>query len=169
MENAKQVGSSPSSFTLDLFGPKDSSSSSSSTGLFGSIFGPSSTGLGRDSSLSGVTGSWKKQDLGGQYDNAKHGTSGYMTQSGGIRCKDSSSIYQNETVEPCYFSSSIYYGGQEVYSSNSQTTTSQHIFKKDGGVDDQNGNNTNSASRGNWWQGMMVCGVVVETFWGFII
>ncbi|CAK9141597.1 unnamed protein product, partial [Ilex paraguariensis] len=80
---------------------------------------------------------------------------GYMTQSGGIPCKDKSSIYQNGTVEPCYFSSSIYYGGQEVYSSNSQTATSQHIFKKDGGVDDQNGNNINSALRGNWWPGMM--------------
>ncbi|CAK9161996.1 unnamed protein product [Ilex paraguariensis] len=68
-----------------------------------------------------------------------------MTQSGGIPCKDKSSIYQNEIVEPCHFSSSIYCGGQEVYSSNSQIATSQHFFKKDGGVDDQNGNNINSA------------------------
>lgn len=48
MEKAKQVGgSSASSFTSDLFGPKDSSSSSpsSSYGLFGSVFGPPSTVL----------------------------------------------------------------------------------------------------------------------------
>lgn len=44
MEKGKQVGASSSSFTMDLFGPKDSSkSSSSSSSLFGSVFGPSST------------------------------------------------------------------------------------------------------------------------------
>jgi hypothetical protein len=46
MENKKQVGGSSSSMTFDhLFGPKDpsSASSSSSTGLFGSIFPPPST------------------------------------------------------------------------------------------------------------------------------
>ncbi|CAK9144631.1 unnamed protein product [Ilex paraguariensis] len=34
-------------FTLDLFGPKDSPSSSTSTGLFGSLFSSSSTGHGK--------------------------------------------------------------------------------------------------------------------------
>lgn len=45
MENKKQVGGSSSSMTFDhLFGPKDpSSASSSSTGIFGSIFPPPST------------------------------------------------------------------------------------------------------------------------------
>lgn len=28
-------------------------------------------------------------------------------------------------------------------------------FKKEEGDDDSNGNNMNSASRGNWWQGML--------------
>lgn len=43
MEKGKQVGGSSSSFIMDLFGPKESSkSSSSSTGLFGSVFGPPS-------------------------------------------------------------------------------------------------------------------------------
>jgi hypothetical protein len=28
-------------------------------------------------------------------------------------------------------------------------------FKKDYGKDDPNGNDPNSASRGNWWQGMV--------------
>ncbi|GMY39335.1 hypothetical protein FCV25MIE_35005 [Fagus crenata] len=60
MENKKQVGDSSktvggsSSFrSFDhLFGPKDpsSASSSSSTGIFGSIFPPPSTVMGRDSS-----------------------------------------------------------------------------------------------------------------------
>ncbi|KAA8539665.1 hypothetical protein F0562_026356 [Nyssa sinensis] len=161
MENAKQVGASSSSFTLDLFGPMDSSSSSSSsTGLFGSVFGPPSTGLGRDSSHTENTSSLRKQDLGSQYGNAKHGTPGNIPQrskgeGSGKPSKERNSIYQNEKVEPCNFSSSIYYGGQEVYSPSSQTTGPQHTSKKDWGEDDPNGSNSNSASRGNWWQGSL--------------
>lgn len=37
-----------------------------------------------------------------------------------------SSVYHNETAEPCYFSSSIYYGGQENYSPRT-TADSHHI------------------------------------------
>lgn len=153
MENRKQVGSSSSSFTVDLFGPKDSSPPSSSTGIFGSVFGPSSTGLGRDSAHSKYAGSSRKQDSASQYGTGKHGTTEYKTQ----RSKgESGSKYQNETVEqPCYLSSSIYYGGQEVYSPHSHSTNSHHTFKKDGGDEDQNGNNPNGASRGNWWQGSL--------------
>ncbi|KAL6994809.1 hypothetical protein U1Q18_042750 [Sarracenia purpurea var. burkii] len=157
--NRKQVGSSSSSLTLDLFGPKDSSSSTSNPGgLFGSVFGSPSTGLGKDSSQSGFMGS--RQDLGSQFPNCKHGTSENVTQKGrgesyDVGSKDQRSIYQSETSEPCYLSSSIYYGGQEVYSPTSQPTVSQHTFKKDGGEDDPNGSNLNSASRGNWWQGSL--------------
>ncbi|GMP23191.1 hypothetical protein CsSME_00000876 [Camellia sinensis var. sinensis] len=133
MENTKQVSgggsySSSSSFTLDLFGPKDpSSSSSSSTDIFGSVFGPPST------------------DFASQYGIAKHGTPDNMSQRGKVEA----------SVEPCYFSSSIYYGGQEVYPPTTHTTVSQHIFKKDGRDDDPNGSNLNGASRGNWWQGSL--------------
>lgn len=161
MENGKQVGASASSssFTVDLFGPKDSSkSSSSSTSLFGSVFGPSSTGLGKDSYHPGIMGASRNQDSGCQYGNAKAGNSDYMYQknrgeSGGRTSKERNSIYQNETAEPCYFSSSIHYGGQEVYSSTAQSTNTQYTLRKDGSEDDPNGNN--SASRGNWWQGSL--------------
>ena len=34
--------------------------------------------------------------------------------------------HQNETVEPSYYSSSIYYGGQENYSPRTRTTESHH-------------------------------------------
>lgn len=142
MENKRQVSgvnsSSTSSLTMDLFGPKDSSSSPSS-GLFGSVFGPQSTGLQRNASHTGPS---KKQDLGNQYVNGKHGNSGNTAHN------------QNKSSKPCYFSSSIYYGGQEVYSPNGYTT-SQHIFKKDGGDDDEYGSKSSSASRGNWWQGSL--------------
>ncbi|KVI09883.1 uncharacterized protein LOC112522485 [Cynara cardunculus var. scolymus] len=141
-----------SSFTENLFGPKDSpststSTSSSSSGLFSSVFGPSSTGLGRDSSHSKNTGSSKKQE----YGNGRHSAPDYKTQRGNGE-KQGNPIYQNETVEPSYLSSSIYYGGQEVYSPNHQTSRPHHTFKKDGGDDDPNGS---SASRGNWWQGSL--------------
>lgn len=157
--NRKQVGanSSSSSFTMDLFGPKDSPNSpppsSSSAGLFGSVFGPSSTGLVRDSSHSKYAASPRKQDSGNQYyGTAKHGTTEYKTQRS--KGEGGGSKYQNETAEPCYLSSSIYYGGQEVYSPNSQSST-QHMFKRDGGNEDPNGGNAHGASRGNWWQGSL--------------
>ncbi|PSS32563.1 DBIRD complex subunit like [Actinidia chinensis var. chinensis] len=140
------VGGSSSSFTMDLFGPKDSSnsSSSSSTGLFSSVFGPESTGLGKASSHSGITGRPRKLDLESQYGNGKHGTPENFTH------RD-----KGETVEPCYFSSSIYYGGQEIYSPSTQTSVSQNIIKKDAKDDDPNGSHLNIASRGNWWQGSL--------------
>lgn len=36
------------------------------------------------------------------------------------------SMYQSETGEPCYFSSSIYYGGQGNYSPTTKTSTDNH-------------------------------------------
>ncbi|XP_004239920.1 uncharacterized protein [Solanum lycopersicum] len=140
MEKAKQVidsSSSSSSFTNELFGPKEPSNST----LFASVFGPPSTGLRRDPIHSGDhRGSSRIQDQGNQYgNNTKYGTS-----------ENGSKRSQNEKVEaPCNLSSSIYYGGQDVYPPNNQTTGSQNnIVKKDG-------DGSNSASRGNWWQGSL--------------
>ncbi|CAI9091585.1 OLC1v1026654C3 [Oldenlandia corymbosa var. corymbosa] len=112
-------------------------------------------GLGKDSSYPG-----RKHDYGSQYGHAKHGTTEYSSQRGradgsGKVNAERNSVYQNESTEPCYFSSSIYYGGQEVYSPAGQTTNPPPNFKKDGGDDDPNGNNSSSASRGNWWQGSL--------------
>ncbi|KAM6582341.1 hypothetical protein CsatB_009343 [Cannabis sativa] len=162
MENNKKQSGSHGSSSLDhLFGPKDSSSSTSaSSGLyFGSIFPPPSTVLAKEK---------KRDHYGNQGGGSKYERSDNVLahqsrkgESSGVTSKDSSSIYQNETVEPCYFNSSIYYGGQENYSpktsTNTRTTTheSQHPYKKDGSDDDSNGNNSNSVSRGNWWQGSL--------------
>ncbi|PIN10779.1 hypothetical protein CDL12_16626 [Handroanthus impetiginosus] len=134
----KQEGSSysppsSSSFTADLFGPKDSSKSSS-FGLFGSIFGPPiPTVPGRD--ISGICHKCSKTKQGNYTIN-----------------KDT----ENRKVEPCYFNSSIYYGGQEVYSSTTQNTVgTPPNFKEDGRDIDQNESNSSCASRGNWWQGSL--------------
>ncbi|XP_044480154.1 uncharacterized protein LOC123206929 [Mangifera indica] len=146
MENRRQeTGNSSSSRKFDhLFGSKNSSSST--TGIFGSIFPPPpTTGSGKESSHSGIMGSLKEKAVSSKAENSIF--------SG----KEKNSIYQNETAEPCYFSSSIYYGGQENYSPRTKSTTeSPHVqFKKDRGEDDPDGNNANSASRGNWWQGSL--------------
>ncbi|XP_044461938.1 uncharacterized protein LOC123193193 [Mangifera indica] len=146
MENKRhESGGSSSSRNFDhLFGPKDSSSSSSSstTSIFGSIFPPPSTMA--TGSYSGIMESLKKQGESSKAENSIFSST------------EKNSVYQNETAEPCYLSSSIYYGGQENYSPKNKTTTeSPHVFKKDMGEDDPNGNNANSASRGNWWQGSL--------------
>ncbi|XP_076882407.1 uncharacterized protein LOC143530869 [Bidens hawaiensis] len=149
MDQKKKLSSSssPSSFTENLFGPKDASSTSSS-GLFSTVFGPSSTGLGRHPSYSGSS---KNQEFGGAYGGGKPSTLDYKTQRN-MGVKEGSPVYGNETAEPSYLSSSIYYGGQEVYSPNTQTTRHPHTLKKDGGDTDPN---EGSASRGNWWQGSL--------------
>lgn len=154
----KQVSSPSSSFTADLFGTRESPPTSS-TGIFDSIFPRRATASGMRSSGSEMVGSWQKQPSGNQVWNTRQGTSAMNGQGAGygVHNKDRNSVFQEERVEPCHLSSSIYYGGQENYSQypSDQTTGSNPIFKKDGGEGDPNGNNSQGASRGNWWQGSL--------------
>ncbi|XP_022755836.1 uncharacterized protein LOC111303676 isoform X2 [Durio zibethinus] len=153
MESKRQVGSS-SSFTAELFGSKESSSSSSK-GIFSSIFQPPSSVGGRNPTSSKVLEYWPKQRLEGS--TWRHGMQAPVAESAtyNIPNKDRNSVFHEERVEPCHLSSSLYYGGQDIYSrsSSTQSSTSYPIFKKDGGEDDPNGNNSQDASRGDWWQG----------------
>ncbi|KAI5584444.1 hypothetical protein POPTR_006G092400v4 [Populus trichocarpa] len=154
MEGKKQTGSSSSSFTSDLFGSKENSPSS--MGIFGSIFAPASPKvLGRESLRFEVAE--KKQDSADDAWNTKSGTpASDLTskmnegESQSVPNKDMSSIYQEQRVQPCHLSSSIYYGGQDIYHhpQTAHTSSINPMFKKDGPEDD-----TGSASRGNWWQG----------------
>ncbi|XP_041026374.1 uncharacterized protein LOC121266570 [Juglans microcarpa x Juglans regia] len=152
MEGRKQVSSSSysssSSLTSELFGSKESSLSS--TGIFGSIFEPSSKVLGRESLHSEVTE--RKHDSKNESWQAKPGADDTSKSSDSeSQCmpnRDMSSIYQEQRVQPCHLSSSIYYGGQDIYSHPQSTQSSLH--KKDGGEDD-----SETASRGNWWQGSL--------------
>ncbi|CAL0307616.1 unnamed protein product [Lupinus luteus] len=147
--NNKKIvgGSSSSTMNFDyLFGPhKSSSTLSSSNTLFGSIFPRSSCVVERD---------WRMQNL--WYKNygasGTHNSKGEST--GRISNKSSSNNYENEGVEPSYFSSSIYYGGQENYFPTSRTITEpHHVFNKKGEDGDPNGKDSSTASRGNWWEG----------------
>ncbi|KAA8543813.1 hypothetical protein F0562_022010 [Nyssa sinensis] len=159
MENKKQASSS--SFTADLFGAKETVRPSSSTGIFASIFPPTSKVVGRNSTISDLTGSWLKQPPGNQVWSTKQGTPDNVVKnregvSNSTPKKESSSMFQ-ERVDTCPLSSSLYYGGQEdmyIHSSSTQSSGSDPTFKKDEG-EDANGNNLQDASRGNWWQGSL--------------
>ncbi|CAH8379331.1 unnamed protein product [Eruca vesicaria subsp. sativa] len=134
MEGRKKSASSSSpSLTSELFGSRDNPSSSSS-GVLGSIFPPPSKVM-RQETVTG--GAWNdKSSKTGDVDRNK---------------EEFGSVYhqeQQERVQPCHLSSSIYYGGPDVYIQPSQNSNSTK--KKEGGEDD-----SGSASRGNWWQGSL--------------
>lgn len=156
MEYKKQGGSS-SSFAADIFGAKEAPPSSSSTGVFASIFPPPHSVVGTKSS-SEVIGYRQKHHNENQGWNSKQGNQvGPERASCNTTSKDGS-IFREERGEPCHLSSSIYYGGRDVYSQSpgAKTSSSHPTLKKDGGEDDQNGTNSVSgASRGNWWQGSL--------------
>ncbi|KAK4268703.1 hypothetical protein QN277_025317 [Acacia crassicarpa] len=145
MGEKQQLGSSSSSsLTSELFGSKDSYSSSSS-GIFGSIFSPPSKISRRESlrsELKGKTPSGTRDEISRMNDGE--------TQSRAN--KDMSSIYQEQRVQPCHLSSSIFYGGQDVYyhPQSAENAGLNSLNKKDGGEDD-----SGIASRGNWWQGSL--------------
>ncbi|XP_073042228.1 uncharacterized protein [Primulina eburnea] len=128
MEKSKQAGNSSSSFTMDLFGPKESSTSP----LLGSIFAPQA------STISSKDTSTSTPPL--ARGNSKNSTTDSKISKGNNL---------NNTVEPCYYNSSIYYGAQELYPSTNPN------LKKDGGDADPNESNSNCASRGNWWKGSL--------------
>ncbi|KAJ6895545.1 hypothetical protein NC651_021914 [Populus alba x Populus x berolinensis] len=124
MDSNKQgacFSSSSSSFTADLFGTTESAPVSSA-GIFASMFPPPSTVGGRKSSGSEVTGSWQKQSYGNQAWKPKQGSpANSQAASYSMPDKDRNSAIQEERVEPCHLSSSLYYGGQENYSQSPST------------------------------------------------
>ncbi|XP_031267810.1 uncharacterized protein LOC116126253 [Pistacia vera] len=145
MEGRKPTGSS-SSLTNELFGSKESSSSS---GIFGSIFSPPSKVLGRES-LRSESMEKKHEPWNNKAGVPGNASKSSETESQGTPNKDGS-FYQEQRVQPCHLSSSIYYGGQDIYSQpqNSQAPGINSMLKKDGEDDSE------SASRGNWWQGSL--------------
>ncbi|XP_056847080.1 uncharacterized protein LOC108815000 isoform X2 [Raphanus sativus] len=139
MEGRKKSGSSSSpSLTSELFGSRDNPSSSSSSGFFGSIFAPPSHKVMGQETVTG--GGWNdKSSKTGDADRNREEQDNY------------GSVYhqEQERVQPCHLSSSIYYGGPDVYI-QPQNSGLNSTTKKEGGEDD-----SGSASRGNWWQGSL--------------
>ncbi|OIT03017.1 PREDICTED: uncharacterized protein LOC109226255 [Nicotiana attenuata] len=113
MEKAKQIvgSSSSSSFTNDLFGPKEPSYPS----LFGSVFGPPSTGLRRDPIQAVDKSLSRTQEAGNQYGNAKYGGqyvySPTTTQGsqGNIVKKDGGGDGSNSASRGNWWQGSLYY------------------------------------------------------------
>lgn len=146
MEGRKKSGSSSSpSLTSELFGSRDNPSSSSS-GFFGSIFAPPSHKVMGPESMRQETvtggGGWNdKSSKTGDVDRNREEQDKYVYGS----------VYhqEQERVQPCHLSSSIYYGGPDVYI-QPQNSGVNSTKKKEGGEDD-----SGSASRGNWWQGSL--------------
>ncbi|CAA0375783.1 unnamed protein product [Arabidopsis thaliana] len=140
MDKKKSVSgsSSSSSSSLDhIFGPRVSHSySSSTTGLFKSIFPPPSAVT--QGNLTSRNGAAKYQPTNFETPNERGERS---------KNKERKSYQSEETQPPCNLSSSIYYGGQDNYSSS---TTNPDAYKKDGEEGD-----SESASRGNWWEGTL--------------
>ncbi|KAG5042577.1 hypothetical protein JHK85_006838 [Glycine max] len=151
MEGNKQKGTS-SSFTSELFGSKESRPSSSS-GIFGSIFSPpSSKVLGRESLRSELSGKIANETWSSKICIQDNFSKGNGSEAQNAVNKDMSSIYQDQRVQPCHLSSSIYYGGQDIYSSP-QSTQNEGFNSMHRNVDGEDG--SEFASRGDWWQGML--------------
>ncbi|CAN8253283.1 unnamed protein product [Cochlearia groenlandica] len=124
--------STSSSLTSELFGSKDPSPPSSSSGIFSTMFPHPSKGGARDGQSS------------------KHSSQGQR--------RESLNGQEDKTVEPCHLSSSLYYGGQDVYSRPTTNQTYNPTAKNEprrSGEDDANGQNSQDVSRGNWWQGSL--------------
>ncbi|KAL3336131.1 hypothetical protein AABB24_032057 [Solanum stoloniferum] len=123
---------------------------SASTGIFSSIFPPPSKVMGRKASAAELIQSLEKQSSGCRAWN--------KSATGHCRSiKEHESLFQDRG-ETCPLSSSLLYGGQEdmyIKSSDAHKTLSYPSYKKEGGEYDSSGNNQYSASRGNWWQGVL--------------
>lgn len=112
--NNKQNDSS--SFVYELFGPKETHSSSSS-GVLGSMSSQSPNVLGKEPVLSEVSEKTIKERWDTILGSGTHGSisKGYGGEFHKTQTKDRmSSIYQDQRIEPCNLSSSIFYGGQDI-------------------------------------------------------
>ncbi|KAL6570401.1 hypothetical protein OROMI_014915 [Orobanche minor] len=147
-KKGKQVGSSSSStsFTDDLFGPKNSSRSSS-TGYFGSIFDPPTSMVPRRNPTTRPA----DYEHAYGYGKTKHETTTYSRgRSSKNENKKSNHHEHGKSVDDETYNPPIYnIDGQEVYMS--QNISPLHDVKKDGrGADESK---SGGASRGNWWKG----------------
>ncbi|CAG7878712.1 unnamed protein product [Brassica rapa] len=142
MDGRTKKASSSSSLTSELFGSKVNPLPSSSSGTFRSIFAPPSKVMGRESmqmQQDTVTAGWNEKS-------SKIGDVNRQREE-----QDNlGSVYQDQRVQPCHLSSSIYYGGPDVYFQSQDSSSNSTENKKEGGEDD-----SGSASRGNWWKGII--------------
>ncbi|KAL4321833.1 hypothetical protein AHAS_Ahas14G0150000 [Arachis hypogaea] len=127
MEGQNQFNSSSSSsssFTSELFGSDQSQRPSSNSGILASIFPPSSKVLGRESRHFQVTEKTATPKTVIPDDVHKYKSNDGETRNHTTNKDMMSSMYEEQRVQPCHLSSSIYYGGQDIYSHPQSTQNS---------------------------------------------
>ncbi|KAH1039315.1 hypothetical protein J1N35_041058 [Gossypium stocksii] len=147
MEAGKGTGSSAPSITTQLFGSREPPSSSNE--VLRALLSPQSKVPGGRYFHPGMVA--LPQDSLNVPQNAKPTTNGNHSKehAGEVRSAENGrvgSTYQQQIVEPCHLSSSIYYGGQDIY-------IRSHDDQDSGLNDDSEEDESGYASRGNWWQG----------------
>ncbi|KAB2035326.1 hypothetical protein ERO13_D04G125500v2 [Gossypium hirsutum] len=147
MEAGKGTGSSSPSITTQLFGSREPPSSSNE--VLRALLSPQSKVSGGRYFRPGTVA--LPQDSLNVPQNAKPTTNGNHSKghAGEVRSAENGrvgSTYQEQIVEPCHLSSSIYYGGQDIY-------IRSHSDQDSGLNDDSEEDESGYASRGNWWQG----------------
>ncbi|WZZ37610.1 hypothetical protein YC2023_033869 [Brassica napus] len=113
----EKASSSSSSLTSELFGSKVNPLPSSSS--FRSIFPPPSKVMGRESMQQDtVTAGWneKSSKIGDDVDRQRE------------EQDNLGSVYQDQRVQPCHLSSSIYYGGPDVYFQSQDSSSNSTGF-----------------------------------------
>ncbi|CAI8600935.1 unnamed protein product [Vicia faba] len=141
MERKSNQNDSSSSFVSELFGTKETHSSSSS-GVFGSILSSPSPNEVRNKAIKE-----KWDSILGTPDVIFKACGGGSQK---IQTTDKSSIYQDQRTEPCNLSSSLSYGGQDIihYAQSTQNYGKNLLPKSVAEEDDMR-----IASRGDWWKG----------------
>ncbi|KAE9611016.1 hypothetical protein Lal_00015835 [Lupinus albus] len=153
MEGNNQKGTY-SSFTSELIGSEESHSSSS--GIFGSLFSlpsPKVKVLGRESLRTELN-----RKITNEAWSSKIGTQDYIYKFNGGEIQkssnnDMSSFYEEQIVQPCSLSSSIYYGGQDIYPLPPNPKNNVGLFSKEKNYEGED--DKEFASRGNWWKGSL--------------
>ncbi|AED90421.1 hypothetical protein AtNW77_Chr5g0084581 [Arabidopsis thaliana] len=128
MEGRKKKASSSSpcsssSLTSELFGSRENPSSPSSSGILGSIFPPPSKVLGRESVR-------QETVTGGCWNEKTSKTGGNVDRNREQQENHGSGYQQDQRVQPCHLSSSIYYGGPDVYFQPQNSTSNSTVIIK---------------------------------------
>ncbi|CAJ2655839.1 uncharacterized protein LOC123919514 [Trifolium pratense] len=137
MEEKNKQKITASSLCSELFGSKESHLSSSQI-FFDSIFSTQSPKIsGTESVQSEVNEKTKNETLNSKSD----------SQAPNTKSKEMSWMYEDQQIQPCSLSSSIYYGGQDIYPPPQKQNYAFNSYKSSGGKDD-----SQIATR-NWWEG----------------
>ncbi|WJX49157.1 hypothetical protein P8452_35627 [Trifolium repens] len=146
MEDKNKQIITSSTLISHLFGSKESHPSISE--ILDSTQAPKVSG--REIVQSEVNGKTKNETLNSKIDSQDEIFKGYGGEAHNKKNKDMSWMCEDQQVQPCSLSSSIYYGGQDIYPPPKSTQNSAfNPYKR------SEGDNSQMATRGDWWEGML--------------